>query len=148
MRRSRSLALVLGVSAILAARAAAADPAEGEWLVQDGNARVRIAPCAGRPERLCGAVVWLGQPRDEDGDIRVDDHNPDPAFRNRPLLGLELIRDFRSAGPGRWEGGKIYDPNTGRTYASRMRVLADGALKVDGCVLMFCQGQTWRRVRR
>jgi uncharacterized protein (DUF2147 family) len=57
-----------------------------------------------------------------------------------------MIRDFSAAGPGRWEGGRIYDPKAGKTYASKIRVAPDGTLRVDGCVLMICKSQTWTRV--
>ncbi|MDB5445412.1 MAG: hypothetical protein JWQ97_729 [Phenylobacterium sp.] len=141
----KRLVMLAAVLALTAGRAVAADPAEGEWLVQDGEARVRIAPCPGRADRLCGVVVWLKAPRDETGQPKHDAHNPDASLRSRPIIGLPLIRDFNAAGGGRWEGGKIYDPKTGRTYAAKLRVGGDGTLKVDGCVIMFCQTQTWTR---
>ena len=46
---------------------------------------------------------------------------------------------------GRWAGGKIYDPNSGRTYDSRISMQPDGALKVEACVAMICQAQSWSR---
>ena len=142
----KRLMMLAAAFALTAGAALAADPAEGEWLVQGGDARVRIAPCPARADRLCGVVVWLKAPRDETGQPKHDAHNPDAALRSRPIIGLQLIRDFNAAGDGRWEGGKIYDPKTGRTYAAKLRVAADGTLKVDGCVMMFCQTQTWTRV--
>ena len=42
-------------------------------------------------------------------------------------------------------GGKIYDPNSGKTYDSKIGVNANGTLKVEGCVLVVCQAQTWKR---
>lgn len=142
----RNLAFAAAALSLLAGAAFAADPAEGVWLVQDKDAKVRIAPCPGRADRLCGEIVWLLAPRDEAGLPKHDAHNADPNQRSRPLMGLMMIQDFRAAGPGRWEGGKIYDPHSGKTYASKIRVAPVGALKVDGCVMMFCKSQTWRRV--
>ena len=66
-----------------------------------------------------------------------------PALRSRPIVGLQMMRDFAPAGPGRWTGGKIYDPNTGRTYDSKMSLSANGGLKVEGCVTVICQAQAW-----
>jgi uncharacterized protein (DUF2147 family) len=143
MRRLTPLVLA---ASLWAGHALAADPAEGEWLVQDGKAKVRITPCAGASERLCGNIVWLRSPLDEDGAPKHDAHNPDPSARNRPIVGLPLIRDFRAAGPGAWQGGKIYDPESGKTYDSKLRVAPDGTLKVAGCIAFICQTQTWRRV--
>lgn len=129
---------------LIAGPALAADPAEGVWLVQAKDARVKIAPCPSHAGQLCGDIVWLRAPHDESGQPKHDIHNSDASLRSRPLMGLTMIRDFRSAGPGRWEGGKIYDPHSGKTYASKMRVVGD-TLKVDGCVLMICKTQTWTR---
>ena len=38
-----------------------------------------------------------------------------------------------------------YDPKSGKTYASKLRVASDGTLKVSGCIAMFCQTQTWTK---
>jgi uncharacterized protein (DUF2147 family) len=122
--------------------ALAADPVQGEWLTVGGSGKVRIAPCPARPERMCGTLVWLKDPVDAK---RLDANNPDQALRSRPLVGLPMIRDFKPAAPGRWTGGKIYDPESGKTYDSKIAISGNGTLKVEGCVLMLCQAQTWRR---
>jgi len=142
MRRTLVVTAVLGLSA---GAALAADPVEGVWLVQDKDAKVRIGPCPGQAGQLCGEIVWLRAPTGEDGQPKTDARNPDPSLRSRPLIGLTMIHGFHAAGPGRWEGGKIYDPKSGKTYASKLRATPDGALKVDGCVLMICKTQTWTR---
>jgi uncharacterized protein (DUF2147 family) len=145
MRRLILAATLLSLAAgpTLAADSARPGSAQGLWLVQDKDAKVRIGSCRDRPDRLCGEIVAV---MPKPGAADTDTHNPDPALRHRPILGLQIIRDFRPAGPGRWEGGKIYDPHSGKTYASKMRLAPDGALRVDGCVLMFCQSQAWVRV--
>ena len=141
----RPLPLLAAVAiGLTASPVLAADPVEGVWQAAGGDAKVRIAPCAAQSERLCGTIVWV---RDENGAASPgrDVNNPDPKLRGRSILGLQLIRDFQRAEPGRWTDGKIYDPQSGRTYASNMRLNADGTLKVEGCVVLLCLGQTWRR---
>ena len=128
--------------AFAAAPAIAADPVEGEWLTESGSGKVRIAPCAGKAERMCGTIVWLRDPADAKAH---DTRNPDPALKTRAILGLPLIWNFKPAAPGRWTGGKIYDPNSGKTYDSKISVGANGTLKVEGCILVVCQAQTWKR---
>ena len=135
----RSLALALGLT-LAAAPALAADPVEGEWLTQDKSGKVRVAPCPGKTDRMCGVTTFVKDP------TKIQDlKNPDPALRTRPLLGQQVIRDFKPAAPGRWTGGKIYDPKTGKTYDSKISANPDGSLKVQGCILMICQAQTWTR---
>jgi uncharacterized protein (DUF2147 family) len=137
----RALILAAGL-ALAAAPALAADPVEGEWLTQEATAKVRIGPCPGKADRMCGAISWLKNPADAKA---ADSRNPDPKLKTRTILGLPLIRDFKPVAPGRWTGGKIYDPNSGKTYDSKISVRQDGTLKVEGCILMVCQAQTWRR---
>lgn len=138
----RHLALAAGLLTACASPAFAADPVEGDWLTQTGSGKVRIAPCPPRPERLCGTLFWLRNPADAKA---TDVNNPDPALKKRPILGLPMIRDFKQAAPGRWTGGRIYDPNSGKTYDSKISVNPNGTLKVEGCIVVVCQAQTWKR---
>lgn len=137
----RALLLVAGLT-LAAAPAFAADPVEGEWLTEGGSAKVRVAPCAGKADRMCGNISWLKNPADAKA---TDAKNPDPKLKTRTIMGMPMIRDFKQAAPGRWTGGKIYDPGSGKTYDSKISIGPNGTLKVEGCVLMVCQAQTWRR---
>jgi uncharacterized protein (DUF2147 family) len=125
--------------------AMADDRVVGEWITASQSARVAIAGCADNPALLCGRIAWLAQPLGADDRPARDSRNPDTNLRGRPLLGIDIIRGFRAAGPDRWNGGTIYDPESGRTYNARMRLSAPGVLEVKGCVLIFCEAQTWRR---
>lgn len=131
--------LLAALFSLAAAPALAADPVEGEWLTQSGSAKVKIGPCASNAQRMCGTVVWLKNAGAKDSK------NPDAKLRDRPILGMNLIRDFKPSAPGKWTGGKIYDPESGKTYDSKISANANGTLKVEGCVLVVCQAQTWKR---
>jgi len=133
------------VAALSAAAQTATTSPEGQWLTPGGSATVRIRPCAARADRLCGTIVALRQPNGADGRPVRDAANPDRALRTRPVVGIDLVRDFRADGRGRWSGGRIYNPQDGKTYNSRMRLNPDGTLRIEGCVLVVCQGQTWTR---
>jgi len=97
--------------AIPVPRAAAAVP-QGVWLMQSRVA-VQIFDCG---NLLCGRILWLAIPRDPQGRLDRDKHNPDPALRQRPLCGLTIIWGLRSTGPNRWGGGRFYNPDDGETY--------------------------------
>lgn len=137
----------LALAVALVGGAAGAQPAsiQGEWVTEGGWARVRISPCPGQADRLCGRIVSLKQPNDKAGRPKRDTANVDPSLRGRAIVGMPFITGFKAAGPGRWKGGKIYNPGDGKTYASRLALNANGSLKVSGCVLVVCQGQTWTR---
>jgi uncharacterized protein (DUF2147 family) len=149
MNRLRILAASLAATGLAfghAAQAApAADPTFGDWLTATGDGKVRVGPCAADPAQACGALVWMKPPADAPPGAPHDANNPNPALRARPLVGVLIISDFHREGPGRWIDGKIYDPNDGKTYKSKMSLAPDGTLKVSGCVMVFCKAQTWTK---
>ena len=117
------------------------DPA-GVWLTQAGDAKVQIAHCG---SAICGTIVWLKAPIDRaTGKPQVDDKNPDPAKARRPIIGLNLFLNMKLAG-SKWSG-RIYNADNGKTYASNVSLVGYKALKVEGCVMMFCGSETWTRL--
>src|SRR5262245_17462958 len=80
------LVLVFGLAS--GSSAPAATPV-GVWYAEGGAAQVAVEPCG---EELCGRVVWLRSPFDEDGCDLQDRHNPDPSLRARRIDGLEILR--------------------------------------------------------
>jgi uncharacterized protein (DUF2147 family) len=141
IRALRVLLLGAFIAAPAAAAQAAADPAFGQWLNADGAGKITVGPCAADPALACGAITWIkdaaAHPRDE--------NNPDRALRNRPIIGVLAVRDMKNEGPGRWTGGKLYDPESGKTYNGKLKVLSTTRLQVTGCVLMLCESQIWTR---
>lgn len=115
--------------------AMAGDPA-GDWLVEDGSAKIRIAICGGS---LWGVVGWEKSPG-------KDTANPDPAKRSRDTLGMPILIDMKPSGADKWSG-KIYNAKDGKMYQASVELQSESALKVRGCVLggLFCGGETWIR---
>lgn len=68
--------------------------------------------------------------------------------RERPVLGMTIIRNVRSAGDGIWDGGDILDPHTGKVYSVKLKPIDGGKkLEVRGFVGIALLGrtQTWLR---
>ncbi|HXW24476.1 MAG TPA: DUF2147 domain-containing protein [Xanthobacteraceae bacterium] len=132
---------VLPLLMLVAVPALAAGPKPdptGDWLVEDGKAIIHISACG---PALCGAIAWT---KDTGG---VDENNPDPAKRNRPMLGLPLLLGMKPGSDGRWDG-EVYNPENGKTYTSHMWLKSDDVLRLEGCVLGFlCGGQDWTRTK-
>ena len=126
---------------LIASPAFAEDPVEGVWNSPLEGGKVQIGPCPDKPQEMCGVVSTL--PPDK-LDMR-DKHNPDAARRDKPILGMTAMYGFKRHAPGKWTGGKLYDPSTGKTYKGKISASADGTLKVHGCVLMLCKSYTWSR---
>jgi len=70
--------------------------------------------------------------------------------KDKPLLGLEIIRDARKVeGKDVWEGGRIVDPDSGTVYKLRMTPIEGGKkLEVRGFIGFALLGRTqiWNRV--
>jgi uncharacterized protein (DUF2147 family) len=69
--------------------------------------------------------------------------------KDKPLDGMEIIRDARKAPDGdAWEGGRILDPENGREYTLRLAPIDGGRkLQVRGYIGPFFRTQTWVRVQ-
>ena len=116
---------------------------DGTWLSGDGDGWIEIRRVG---DGLSGVIK--GSPNAADERPDRDEKNPDPALRDRPLKGLELFSGFSYAGDGRWTGGTIYDPNSGKFYRSIVTWVDPDTLKVRGYigVPMLGRTETWTRV--
>ena len=127
------------------ARAQGAGEPTGVWLTQAGDARVKVSKCGGG---LCGVIVGLKDPIDPaTGKPQVDDKNPNPGLKKRPMIGLSLFSGMQPSAPNKWSG-QIYNADDGGTYASSISMAGPDALRVEGCVGALCGGETWTRVGR
>jgi uncharacterized protein (DUF2147 family) len=117
----------------------------GRWYAERGAAQVDISPCS---TGLCGRVVWLRSPFDEDGCELRDHYNPDPALRERPVIGAQILFGLEPAGDHVWTGGSIYDPASGNTYHCTMSLDGENRLKLRGYIGIPLLGRTttWFRV--
>jgi uncharacterized protein (DUF2147 family) len=128
------LPILLGPAA--AAEPPAASPV-GEWLVNDGSAKVRIVSCG---DSLWGSISWAKNPG-------MDENNPDPAKRGRSVIGMPILLNMKKTEPDRWEG-EVYNAENGKTYTSNISLAEDDVLRIEGCVFggLFCGGEDWTRV--
>lgn len=127
------------------AQTAEADLIIGNWLVQDKKAKVRIFK---RGSKYFGSIAWLKEPNNEHGTPKLDRENPEEKLRSRPILGLEMLRDFVYDEDRVWEDGEIYDPKNGKTYSCKMTLSEDNrTLDVRGYIGISLLGRTqiWTR---
>jgi uncharacterized protein (DUF2147 family) len=95
---------------------------------------------------LYARIVSLLNPLYHDGEegpvgaVRVDLHNPTPALRSRTILGMDLLGDYQYK-KGKWQG-KLYDPESGKTYESQITVDGDGNLQMRGYIGMPMLGRS------
>lgn len=119
---------------------ASASDVSGLWQTESGGAHINIADCGdGSP---CGTLVWVDM---VNAEAQTDGNNPDEVLRAKPLLGLKMLWGFKPKKTG-WKSGNIYDPESGKTYGSKLKLQDNGILHVKGCVGPICQTQKWSRV--
>ena len=130
----------------VAAQTASASPV-GLWRNIDdktGQAKAEIRITANAAGVLTGVIEKpLIKPVELLCSLCTDDR------KDKPKLGIEVIRGATKAdGKDSWEGGKILDPDNGKSYSLRL-TLADGGNKLDvrGSIGPFGRTQTWVRIQ-
>lgn len=114
---------------------AAAAGADGVWRTASNDdgawLEVTIAPCAADASLTCGTITKA-----------VTKAGEDPGYVN---LGKPIVENMKSDGAGNYTDGTIWDPESDKTYNSKMTLKGD-TLDVEGCILFLCSGQDWTRV--
>ena len=96
-----------------------ADAILGQWYT-DPEKKDALVEIYKENDLYSGKIVWLKEPKNDDGTVKVDKNNPDETKRNNPTIGLNLVKGFTYKGNNKWAGGTIYDPNNGKTYKCKM----------------------------
>lgn len=139
-------ALVVGLVA-LASEGSAARPEIGVWFDDSAQGAVEIYICADNPNRLCGRIVWLKEPLNAEGVPKHDRYNPKSEQQTRPICGLPVLWGLGLMSDGTFDGGQIYDPKTGKTYSSAIKLAQADKLVVTGYLGMKMLGKsfTWTK---
>ncbi len=90
-----------------------------------------------------GKIVWTSYEniKNIEGRGLLDLNNPNPEQRNKSIIGLEILLDFKYKGNGIYTSGRVYDPGSGNTY--RCKIMVDGDVaKVRGFILIPAIGRT------
>jgi uncharacterized protein (DUF2147 family) len=107
----------------------------GIWWAPDHDGKIEIAIDAAGTAN--GRLIAVARKAPE-----LDTRNPNPALRDRPVLGLTILRDFRQEADGSWSGGTVYDPESGSTYHGTLALDRDGRLRMRGYVAISLFGRT------
>lgn len=139
--------ITLGIVLLFALYASAqeANAIVGKWLTQDGDSHVEIYA---KGDKYFGKIVWLKNPKNDSGQNKIDDKNPDPKLASRSIMGLPLLNTF-VFDDGEWEDGTIYDPKSGKTYSCVIVMKDPNTIEVTGYVGFSFIGKTvvWTKAK-
>jgi uncharacterized protein (DUF2147 family) len=116
----------------------------GLWKVFDDDTKqptslVRITDAGGV---LSGKIERLLDPASQ--NARCDKCTDER--KDKPMLGMTILRNVKSAGDGTWENGDILDPDNGKVYRVRLKPIDGGKkLEVRGYLGPFYRNQQWLR---
>ncbi|KAA8731281.1 DUF2147 domain-containing protein [Acinetobacter qingfengensis] len=71
------------------------------------------------------------------------------ALKGKSLQGVTIVRNLKAVSTGKYDGGTILDPKSGKSYKMKSEISADGKkLTVRGYIGISALGrnQTWNRV--
>ena len=150
MTRLTSVLLLLFV-AFTAPAFAGSDDILGAWFNQAKDAKIEIFKCG---NDYCGKIVWLKEPtypagskEGTPGTPKIDTKNPDASHRKNPIMGMQIVNGLQPASTGLWKNGKIYDPDSGKTYSSKATLVSPDELDLRGFIGISLLGRTekWTR---
>ncbi len=110
-----------------------AGPLIGTWVNPKGTVKVKTGECG---TNVCGWVVWADEQAISDAHAAGVDK----------LVGTVLLQDYRPVSADHWQG-RVYVPDMGGTYFSRMQRMDADHLKISGCILggWICKSQVWQK---
>lgn len=125
--------------------AADKDAILGTWMVGSQKAKVQIYK---KDNKYFGKIVWLKNPTYENGTPKLDKHNSEASERTKPLMGLNMLKDFSYVSDNTWEDGTIYDPENGKEYSCIIKMKDNNTIDVRGYIGFSLMGRTdtWKRV--
>jgi len=141
----KTLLLIAFIAFSLQLFAQKKDDILGKWVNPSGEGQIEIYK---RGEKFFGKLVWIKDPNDEKGKPKTDEKNPNESLRNKPVLGLEILKNFEFDG-GKWQDGTIYDPKSGKTYSCKLTLKEANQLSIRGFIGVSLIGRTevWKRIK-
>ncbi|MBT9500327.1 MAG: DUF2147 domain-containing protein [Burkholderiaceae bacterium] len=139
--------IAAAVLTLSAGMAAAQTTPVGLWKTIDDDGKtekslVRISENAGV---LSGTIEKVFDPSKQ--DAKCDKCSDDR--KDKLIVGMTIIRNIKQDPDDKslWGGGEILDPNTGKTYKSRLKPIEGGKkMEMRGSVLFISRTQVWQRV--
>lgn len=117
----------------------------GIWYNTEKSAQIEIVK---NGSEFQGKIVKLENSADY-STPPLDAKNENQKLRTRPINGLTILNGLKYSN-GIWKEGKIYDPNTGKTYSCEVSLKNQSVLEVKGYLGFSWIGRTveWTKVKK
>lgn len=120
----------------------------GKWESDEKNLRVEVYPYK---NTFKAKIIWFtgGVTKTKPMETITDVKNPDPALRSRKVLGTDVVENLvYNPESDSWEGGKIYEIQSGKYWSAAAYLDKDGLLKVKGYwkVKLIGKTMTFKRI--
>jgi uncharacterized protein (DUF2147 family) len=114
----------------------------GVWVSENKKLKVELYNVN---NKYFGKIVWQYEKIDpETGKPKLDKENPDESKRNRPIMGLQVLKDFVYK-DGYWQNGYVYNSQNGKTYACEIWLDGKDVLVLRGYWGIVYHTETWTR---
>ena len=92
-------------------------------------------------------IFWVKNRLDENGNVRLDEKNPDKSLRNVECDKV-ILMDGLVYNPDKqkWADAKVYDPTRGFRANVQCEFMENGTLRVKGSLLGFSQSIYWKKI--
>ena len=119
----------------------------GTWLEEKKQSHIEIYQID--DDTYEGKIVWLAEPLNEFGEIKLDKENPDKSLRHRKIQNLIIIEKLQFIETNQWSNGSIYDARSGKTYSLNAKLEDQNTLFMRGYIGFSLIGKTtrWTRIK-
>jgi uncharacterized protein (DUF2147 family) len=105
----------------------------GTWLMPDNEGILEVFK---ENELYHGKIIWLKKTED-DGSPLKDKENPDENLRDREVIGLQVMNNFKYEGENIWNGGTFYAARKGREAEPDLILVNPNQLNIKISILIF-----------
>jgi uncharacterized protein (DUF2147 family) len=122
----------------------------GKWQSADKDLVVEVYT---EKNTFKAKIIWFsgGVSKTKPMETITDVKNPDPSLRSRKVLGLNVVENLKyDAASNSWEGGKIYEVQSGKYWNAAAYIESTGMLKVKGYwkIKLLGKTMTFKRINK
>ena len=119
----------------------------GTYYVSHGGENSKVRIFRDSDGTFTARVIWVENKFDRNGNVRLDEKNPDKSLRDTPCDSIVLIEDLVfNSGKKRWDSGKIYDPTRGIRANLTCSFESPSRLKVRGSLMGIGETVFWKKI--